>query len=77
MSVLDDDLKAAEEWISVKERMPKTIGDYWVFRRPQYGFYSMHPMSVREWDGFRWLSRQEVTHWMPLPDAPKEPEGES
>lgn len=64
-------------WIPVSERKPKEIGCYlltvkhWVGGKP----------VVREayWNGADWLScdkRNEitprVTHWMPMPDPPKE-----
>lgn len=59
-------------WIKAKERMPKAMA--WVL-----GYARCHaddPFKVREvmWKGDRWVNcvgiAVEVTHWMPLPQAP-------
>lgn len=57
------------EWISVKERLPEDDVD--VLTRRATG------MSVESHCGFGWLydeynGRWVVTHWMPLPEPPKE-----
>ena len=67
------------EWISVKDRMPK-IGErvlvYDTFWRDVYILCLMQNVN----DGnIRWYNRDtgwyvgdDVTHWMPLPEPPKE-----
>ena len=57
------------EWISVKDRLPKTGGDYLVTDG-----YACIVSAFRgnEWDfwGIKWWSNKQVTHWMPLPKPP-------
>lgn len=56
------------EWISVKDRLPETYGKYLVACRgnniPQIRYYD------GVWDV--WNCVAEVTHWMPLPELPKD-----
>ena len=67
-------------WISVKDRLPEKYGRYlaltpsrlkgkeydeWlIYYLPQSGFYDTDP----EWGD---IEMDDVTHWMPLPEAPK------
>jgi len=63
--------KAAQQWISVKDRLPTKLDitdivlvwreswkDYDTVRWQPYGFDDVNP--------------ETITHWMPLPAAPKE-----
>ena len=56
------------EWISVKDRLPEIYGKYLVACRgnniPQIRYYD------GVWDV--WNCVAEVTHWMPLPELPKD-----
>lgn len=74
---------AAQQWISVKERLPKDGEEVLVFG--QYLNDIPKVLGVRSrykgdqewkytWEGSdEWVYTQDdVTHWMPLPDAPKE-----
>ena len=65
-------------WISVKERIPEATDVYLVnavhrynkndgYRSPQIRLYFK---DDNEWQGLPDL--YEVTHWMPLPEPPKE-----
>lgn len=61
----------AFKWHSVfTEGNPDEPGPYWVYRKSSNGKYSQHPMSVRMWDGEKWASSQDVTHWAYVPDHP-------
>lgn len=65
------------EWISVKERLPKTPGEYLVAYHPCYWDNVLPEIRVGT-DSFRgrttWAKKkyQRVTHWMPLPEPPEE-----
>ena len=66
--------KNVGHWIQVTERLPEEDGWYQVWTRTPFGgFKSFNKASFHngEWhgSGWRWTN---VTHWMPLPDAPKE-----
>jgi len=63
----------APRWIPVEERLPENPGWYWVWineERAKRAHYSGGERS--EWI----YNCREIqpTHWMPLPDAPKEGE---
>lgn len=62
------------DWISVKDRMPEDDATYLVYGRNGYGIV----FAVYYGDG-EWLTCDDltnitrfVTHWMPLPEPPKE-----
>ena len=58
-----------QEWISVDERLPERIGKYLVFtvdRRIYICDFIDHYC-----DGDAQFDDYKVTHWMPLPKAPK------
>ena len=62
------------DWISVKERLPKCQGSYLVCKTYDDGdrivtidLYSRNFYS----NVFDW-TRNNVTHWQPLPEPPKE-----
>lgn len=66
------------EWISIKERLPEELTEVMVFMEatPQGVFMAF--LENGKWlDGYSGkgivLMQQElVTHWMPLPEPPKE-----
>lgn len=71
------------QWISVKDRMPEQAGCYLVYRQHFYGWGIPGQITVCYWDGIDWfddyvdaegyeLPEDSVSHWMPLPDPPKE-----
>ena len=76
------------EWISVNERMPEDSGDYMVFNdgrieiapydkeAAQEGFYPFgyEDKEIDEMGNtlIDWIEISGVTHWMPLPEPPKE-----
>ena len=75
------------EWISVEDRLPQERGRYLVMLKTDGDIgYEVHDHLIRILhfgsDGWRlprhypeWIHdalTQEVTHWMPLPEPPKE-----
>ena len=62
-------------WISVEERLPKEFWEYMVF------WWREEDVTTREfdtdqniwihWDRNSMYAFREITHWMPLPLAPK------
>lgn len=65
------------EWISVKERLPK-YGDYVLCIGPKRGYYiseyrGLVDIPHKAWPWFMAQGRSvKITHWMPLPEPPKE-----
>lgn len=55
-------------WVSVEERLPENDGRYLVCNQP----YKAQWVMIQEyWRDSGW-SGSSVTHWMPLPEPPKE-----
>lgn len=70
-----DALTLIPRWISVKEMLPEKG----VFVVVYYGHFIGNLMDVYMWDGECWRSAtgyledaENITHWMPLPEPPKE-----
>ena len=74
-----------QEWISVKDRLPDNKEHDWVLAQVVEDNGYMHIPKVMEYRQLRndwfeetygWLSEHNgaftVTHWMPLPERPKE-----
>ena len=59
-------------WVSVKDRLPPVDEDVLTYdvTYPDDGFDIERRLSEREWS-----VKYSVTHWMPLPDAPKAAHG--
>ena len=55
------------EWISIKDRLPEKDGIYIVFVKCTDG----DTISILYYTNKYKFSHLPVTHWMPLPDAPK------
>lgn len=78
------DVQPAKPWISVKDRQPKCIhgssDSVLVYR--DNGECEVAYLVYDKDDGFYWYTQdersafefEEVTHWMPLPDPPKDGE---
>lgn len=61
-----------QEWIPVNERLPKESGYYLVHHKG--GFVSERYFYEDAPEIFAQVRNDPVTHWMPLPEAPKEVE---
>ena len=56
------------EWISVEERLPERCGCYLGCTYKGYIMLApFYPYTLNDKPQFRY----DITHWMPLPDAPK------
>jgi hypothetical protein len=69
--------QAAQQWISVKERLPE-IGEWVLINGPEV-CQRIEPPSASWKAEYAWNTDHEsfyypkdITHWMPLPAAPKE-----
>ena len=63
---------ASAKWISVKDRLPEHFEDVLTFEDGE--FYSVNSISQLTkywWDSDEGFERHP-SHWMPLPEAPKE-----
>ena len=79
------ELLKAQQWVSVKDRLP-TVGDSYIVAGKQrypgepWEYFTdvadSHGSYIDDfWDTFNdWKEGQEthITHWMPLPEPPKE-----
>lgn len=59
-------------WVSVDERMPEDNDDVLIVCRSKYGLYNIDIGYYNGEQIVRLVGREEVTHWMPLPEPPKE-----
>ena len=56
------------EWIPVTERLPEKSGDYLVFDACGNLYVNEWHFLLRMWQ----FDDSRITHWMPLPEPPKE-----
>ena len=66
------------DWIAVTERLPKLHEEVLVCNK-DYGLSELGFAMVAVWDGTNWIETWNkidaihcITHWMPLPEPPKE-----
>lgn len=68
--------KAVPKWISVKDRLPEPDTKVLVYGRNEYGVYCItcHYSAHRKWlyHNRTTAEGKTITHWMPLPEPPKE-----
>lgn len=59
------------EWISIEDRLPDESGAYWTFngldKKPTVIQQRVHMYDSRH----KQFNSFTVTHWMPLPEPPK------
>lgn len=77
------EMATEQEWIPVKERLPENNGFYMVKVGATYRPIRIYEYKPCEWyegenlwkaDDGSYCFNHFVTHWMPLPDPPKEDE---
>ncbi|EMS1124405.1 DUF551 domain-containing protein [Klebsiella aerogenes] len=64
-----------DTWIPVSERLPEEGGRYWCYVEEQNSLGKSHYQWNCSWNGEIWggaMMHGRVTHWMPLPNPPKE-----
>lgn len=61
-----------QEWIAVSKKLPEKGGDYLV-TNGYACMVSAFRINTQKWDFWQiwWWSSNDVTHWMPLPERPK------
>ena len=75
---LDDmpTLTPPNEWVSVEERLPGVSGNYICAVKDKNGSVWTIPaewsLEMKMWIGAFGEIKNIVTHWMPLPESPKE-----
>lgn len=68
-----EDINVPNKWIPVSERLPEEDGIYLISVNSETkGIYSRTAWYFTQNE--QWLAMQEVTHWMPMPEPPKEGE---
>ena len=67
-----------QEWISVKDRLPRTNVGVLVYTPRLKNIFGAFYKVDGKWEIFSYrggeILNDEVTHWMPLPEQPKEVE---
>ena len=73
--VLIDHGVTVQEWISVKDRLPNYFEHVLINAPGDKPFTTVHEAHLRKdglWDtGLYRYDKEDVTHWMPLPQPPK------
>lgn len=64
------------EWISVDERLPEQCVPVLVYKNKNSDAYGNMEIAYFEKGRWRGSCREFITHWMPLPKAPKTQGGE-
>ncbi len=66
----DESEREMSEWINVKDRLPKLNQEILGYEKDivYWGFYSQFGFL----DTLEECERKKTTHWMPLPNPPKE-----
>lgn len=78
----DAALAKVPKWISVKERLPEDDGEYLVLKVHNYrkddGWMAQEVALFLRTRDPEWVIGNlcEVTHWMPLPEPPKDTKGD-
>ena len=63
----------ADRWISIKDKLPDEEGQYLCITEPRHG----RIVDIELFCSGGFISRNKITHWMPLPAKPYKVESES
>lgn len=69
---LIDDIPTDDAWISVKDMLPKKKGDYLIYNTDGTVWPYWYDADDNSWYDSCGYKTDIVTHWMPLPEPPKE-----
>ena len=74
VTVVDKFATTEQEWISVKVRLPESFGERVLVKLKNFDNIIGNPaMDTDRYSGISWVRwNGHVTHWMPLPEPPKE-----
>ena len=64
----------SDGWIKCSDSIPEDSGRYWCYVEEQNSLGKSHYQWNCSWNGERWSEKDltgKVTHWMPLPEPPK------
>lgn len=67
-----ENAQTVDGWISVKDRMPEKNGDYLAYTRDGIVWPYYFTAISGVWEDALGYSTDTVTHWMSLPEPPKE-----
>jgi len=56
------------KWISVEDRMPEILEEVLAYSK-NHGYILASLLSNNTWDAYDNVN--DITHWMPLPEAPR------
>lgn len=59
-------------WISVKDSLPENKGDYLIYNTDGTVWPYWYDPFTSQWFDSLGYRTESVTHWMPLPEPPKE-----
>ena len=69
------DVQPVNQWISCKDRMPEDNDRVLILAKNESVYIAKHRVFGHFVVSFEyWLDDTEVTHWMPLPEPPKDGE---
>ena len=63
-------------WISVKDRLPEKKGYYLIFNTDRTVWPYWYDPFVNQWVDSLGFRTESVTHWIPMPEPPKEADNE-
>lgn len=69
-----EQLEEKQQWISIKDRLPETPDTYFCCVNSLAFLGNQYVKTLKFCGNGKWWKDEDVTHWMPLPELPKEEE---